>query len=266
LPATPAGLVLSLADKLDHVAGAFVAGKSPTGSEDPYGVRRAANGAIRLVIEQGAALDLRAAAMEITRPFFANDSDLPQAEIMKKLGEFLRGRVDSALDERGVPYDSREAALEARIVMGHATRPGWCDAADALARAQTLVALRGESHFAPLVVLFKRVSNILKAATEPLPGKVDAARLTEPAEQALLAALTTARATTEPLWEKRAYRDILLALLGMESAIHGFFDGVMVNAEDPAVRGNRLQLLAEVRDLFLRGWDLSKVVVEGEKS
>ena len=265
LPTTPAGLVLSLADKLDHVAGAFVAGKSPTGSEDPYGVRRAANGAIRLVIEQGAALDLRAAAMEITRPFFANDSDLPQAEIMKKLGEFLRGRVETALDERGVPYDSREAALEARIVMGNATRPGWCDAADALARAQTLVQLRGESHFAPLVVLFKRVANILKAATEPLPGKVDAARLTEPAEQALLAALEKARTTTEPLWEKRAYRDILLALLGMESAIHGFFDGVMVNAEDAAVRANRLQLLAEVRDLFLRGWDLSKVVVEGEK-
>ena len=266
LPASVAGLVLSLADKLDHVAGAFVAGKSPSGSEDPYGVRRAANGAVRVVLEHGSALDLRAAAMEITRPFFAADSDLPQAEIMKKLGEFLRGRVDYALEERGVAYDSREAALDARIVMSGVTRPGWCDAADALARAQTLAALRGEPHFAPLVALFKRVSNILKAATEPLPGTVDASRLTEPAEKALAAALANARTQTEPLWDKRAYHDILLALLGMESAIHGFFDGVMVNADDAAVRGNRLQLLAEVRDLFLRGWDLSKVVVPGDKS
>ncbi len=90
LPESDAGSLLSLADKLDHVAGAFVAGKIPSGSEDPYGVRRAANGAVRIVMDQARPLDLRAAAMEMTRPFFAADSDLPQAEIMKKLGEFLR--------------------------------------------------------------------------------------------------------------------------------------------------------------------------------
>ena len=266
LPASDAGALLSLADKLDHVAGAFVAGKSPSGSEDPYGVRRAGNGVVRILIEQERSLDLRAAAMEMTRTFFANDSDLPQAEIMKKLGEFWRGRVDSALEERNVTYDTREAALEARIVMGSATRPGWCDAADALARARVLGGTRGEPHFAPLVILYKRVANILKAATEPLPPALDRARLTEPAELALLAALDRAAQRTAPLWEKRDYAAILPALLEMESAIHGFFDGVMVNVEDAAVRGNRLKLLGDVRDQFVRGWDLSKVVVEGEKS
>lgn len=265
-PFSAAGAVLSLADKLDHVAGAFVAGKSPSGSEDPYGVRRAANGAIRILIERGWSLDLRAAGMEITRTFFANDPELSQAEIMKKLGEFLRSRVDTALEDRGLAYDVREAALEARILMGGAARPGWCDAADVLARARALEAFRGDPRFAPLVILFKRVSNILKAATDPLPPALDTARLVEANEQALLAATELARVRTAQLWDKRDYAAILPELLGMGDAIHGFFDKVMVNVEDAAIRQNRLRLLADVRELFLRGWDLSKAVVEGDKS
>jgi glycyl-tRNA synthetase beta chain len=265
-PFSAAGAVLALADKLDHVAGAFVAGKSPSGSEDPYGVRRAANGAIRILLERDASLDLRAAAMEVTRPFFAADPDLAQAEIMKKLGEFLRSRVDTALEERGLAYDVVDATLEARIRMDGAERPGWCDAADALARARALAAFRDDPRFAPLVILFKRVANILKAATEPLPPKLDAVRLLDAHEQALLAACELSRARTAGRWEKREYPAILPDLLGMERAIHAFFDHVMVNVEDAPTRLNRLKLLAEVRELFLRGWDLSRVVVEGEKA
>ena len=266
VPTSAAGAVLSLADKLDHVTGAFVAGKSPSGSEDPYGVRRAANGAVRILIERDWSLDLRAAAMEMTRTFFANDPELPQAEIIKKLGEFLRTRVDTALEDRGLAYDVREAALEARIVMGGATRPGWCDAADALARARALVAFRGDPRFAPLVILFKRVANILKAATDPLPAALDTARLVDAHEQALLAATERARVRTSELWEKGDYTAILPELLAMGEAIHGFFDKVMVNVDDVAVRQNRLKLLADVRELFLRGWDLSRAVVEGDKA
>ncbi len=266
VPTSAAGAVLSLADKLDHVTGAFVAGKSPSGSEDPYGVRRAANGAVRILIERDWSLDLRAAAMEMTRTFFANDPELPQAEIIKKLGEFLRTRVDTALEDRGLAYDVREAALEARIVMGGATRPGWCDAADALARARALEAFRGDPRFAPLVILFKRVANILKAATDPLPAALDTARLVDAHEQALLAATERARVRTSELWEKGDYTAILPELLAMGEAIHGFFDKVMVNVDDVAVRQNRLKLLADVRELFLRGWDLSRAVVEGDKA
>lgn len=266
LPVTDAGSLLSLADKLDHVAGAFVGGKVPSGSEDPYGVRRAGNGVIRILIEQNRHLDLRDASMEMTRTLFAADSDLPQAEIMKKLGEFWRGRVEVALDDRDIAYDTRDAALEAAVRPDDAprARPGWIDPADALARAQVLSAFRSDQRFEPLVILFKRVANILAKATEKLPDALDAARLTEPAEQELLAALEQARAATAPLWQKRAYEEILPVLLGMEHAIHSFFDRVLVNAEDPAVRVNRLRLLAEIRELFLRGWDLSKVVVAGE--
>jgi glycyl-tRNA synthetase beta chain len=267
LPATEAGVVLALADKLDHVAGAFVAGKVPSGSEDPYGVRRAANGVVRIAIERDLRLDLREATLQATAPFFAADMELPQAEIVRTLGEFWRGRVEAALEERGVPYDAREAALEARLVLDGVARgrPGWIDPGDCLERARTLTGFRGDARFEPLVILFKRVGNILKAAPETLPDALDRARLTEAAEHELLAALEAARGRTAPLWRERRYEKILPALLEMEQAIHGFFDRVLVNADDLPTRLNRLRLLTEVRELFVRGWDLSRVVVEGEK-
>jgi glycyl-tRNA synthetase beta chain len=265
LPGTDAGAILSLADKLDHVAGAFVGGKIPSGSEDPYGVRRAANGVVRVLIEQDRRLDLRDATMESTRILFAADPQLPHAEIVRKLGEFWRGRVAAALDERGVPYDARDAALEARTGGDAKARPGWIDPSDALRRAESLARFRGDPRFESLAILFKRVANILRAATETLPPSVDAARLVEPAERELLEALERARSATARLWEARDYDRVLPELLSMERAIHAFFDSVLVNAEDMATRLNRLRLLADVRESFVRGWDLSKVVVEGEK-
>jgi glycyl-tRNA synthetase beta chain len=267
LPDSDAGAILSLADKLDHVAGAFVAGKAPSGSEDPYGVRRAGNGAVRILIGQGRRLDLREATLQATAPFFAADPELPQAALVKQLGEFWRGRVEAALEQEGIAYDTRQAALEAHVQLdgpGRA-RPGWIDPCDCQARARVLGGFRDDPRFEPLVILFKRVGNILKAASEPLPEALDRARLGEVAERELLGAHERARERTAPLWQLGAYEDILPALLEMETTIHEFFDRVMVNVEDAATRLNRLRLLADVRELFLRGWDLSKVVVEGEK-
>jgi len=203
--------------------------------------------------------------MESTRILFANDPQLPHAGIMKQLGGFWRGRVETALDERSIAYDERDAAVEARVTISGVTRPGWTDPADCLRRARELQGFRADDRFESLVILFKRVSNILKAATEPLPASLDRAALVEPAERTLHSALLKAREATDPLWGRRAYGEILPALLEMEQSIHAFFDVVLVNAEDSRVRLNRLQLLDEVRDLFLRGWDLSRVVVEGER-
>lgn len=268
LPPSDSGIILSIADKLDHVTGAFVAGRAPSGSEDPYGVRRAGNGVVRVLVGSGRHLDLREATMQATAPFFAANSDLPQAALMKQLGEFWRGRVEAALEQEGVPYDMREASLEAQVQLDGSgrTRPGWIDPSDCLARAQVLSRFRDDRRFELLVILFKRVANILRAATEPLPLALDRARLSESAEAELLKALERGREQTAPLWQRRAYQEILPALLEMEQPIHGFFERVMVNVEDPPTRLNRLRLLAEVRELFLKGWDLSKVVVEGERS
>jgi glycyl-tRNA synthetase beta chain len=265
LPSTDVGAIVSLADKLDHVAGAFVAGKVPTGSEDPYGVRRAGNGVIRILMDQDRSLDLYAASMESTRILFANDPNLPHAAIMKQLGSFWRGRVETALDERGLAYDERDAAVESRAEIAGQPRSGWTDPADCLRRARELRAFRGDARFESLVILFKRVGNILKASTESLPESLDGSRLVEPAERELHDSWQRVREATLPLWSRRAYPEILGALLEMEQPIHRFFDEVLVNAEDPRLRLNRLRLLEEVRSLFLRGWDLSRVVVEGER-
>jgi glycyl-tRNA synthetase beta chain len=268
LPKTAAAAILSVADKLDQVAGVFVSGKTPSGSEDPYGARRSANGVLRILLEQERPLDLRDATMESTRLFFSANPDLPQADIVKKLGEFWRGRVWSIIaggeEARGEVFspDTVEASMEARVN----GRPGWADPFDCLVRTRVLNSFRSDPRFEPLVVLFKRVGNILKAATEKLPDSLDRGRLTEPAERELLAALDEVRSRTAPLWQERSYGQILPALLEMEQAIHDFFDRVMVNVEDLPTRVNRLRLLADVRELFVRGWDLSRVVVAGEKN
>ena len=144
-------------------------------------------------------------------------------------------------------------------------RPGWADPYDCLLRTRVLHRFRADARFLPLVILFKRVANILAKAPEKLPATLDRERLTEPAERALAEGLDRARTATDPLWEGRRYDAILPALLEMEQAIHAFFDDVMVNVEDLPTRVNRLRLLAEVRELFVRGWDLSRIVVEGEK-
>jgi glycyl-tRNA synthetase beta chain len=263
IPGTTAGILLSIADKLDHVAGAFVAGKPPSGSQDPYAVRRAANGVVRILIEKELHLDLQAAIEQAVAPFAATLSPARRAEINTALAAFWRDRVRSALEERGVRYDSCEAALEARL--DGADRPGWSNPVDCLRRGQVIDQFRDDPRFEPLAILFRRVANIVEKATETLPGRLNRERLVEPMEKNLAEALDLARDRTQPLWEKRDYEAVLPALLEMEETIHAFFDAVLVNAEDLPTRLNRLQLVSDVRTLFVRGWDLSKVVVEGER-
>jgi len=265
LPRTTAGTLLSLADKLDHVAGAFAAGKAPSGSQDPYGVRRAANGAVRILAERDLRADLAAMAAAALEPFAAAGVAVPDGAAAA-LAAFWRDRVRAALEEREVRYDSCEAARAADVRLDGREAPGWADPGDALARARAIEGFRGDERFEPLAILFKRVDNILAKATETLPERLDAARLAEPMEKELAAALARARERTEPLWGRRDYEAILPALLEMEGTIHGFFDAVLVNAEDMPTRLNRLRLLAEVRALFVRGWDLAKIVVEGERA
>jgi glycyl-tRNA synthetase beta chain len=173
--------------------------------------------------------------------------------------------IVAALEERGLPYDVRESALEAqRICDGAAKpRPGWTDPRDCLERAEVLLGFRNDTRFEPLVVLFRRVGNILKAATETLPGSLDRDRLAENAERELLGSLERANGSTRTLWDRRAYPEILPALLELEHPIHDFFDHVMVNVDDLPTRINRLQLLWPVRAIS-GGWDLSRIVVQGE--
>jgi len=258
LPSSPAGAALSIADRADTVVGAFLAGKIPSGSEDPYGVRRAANGVVRVLLNSGHALDLAALTKE-SLAIFARASEAkapganPIAGVEAKLAEFWAGRLTNALGERGYAYDEVAAALGGS--------EGGTDPLDVERRAAALKAWRANADFVPLVVGFKRVANILRAA-EDAPAGVSG-DLPDPNEAALFEAVERARREAEPLFAARDYGKVLGVLLSLRAPIDAFFEAVMVNAEDPAVRRRRLGLLATTRGLFDRGWDLSKVVVEG---
>jgi glycyl-tRNA synthetase beta chain len=249
LPASDAGAALSVADRADSAVGAFLAGKIPSGSEDPYGVRRAANGVVRVLLDQRRALDLRA----LTAQSLATFEQPAGAGVAAKLDEFWSGRIATALTERGYAYDEVAAALGAA--------GAGLDPADVARRADALKRRRGAADFVPLVIGFKRVANILKAATDAPAGV--AGDLPEPAEAALFTAVERAIRAAEPLFAARDYERVLDVLLALRAPIDAFFDAVMVNADDPAVRRRRLGLLATTRALFDRGWDLSRVVVEG---
>jgi glycyl-tRNA synthetase beta chain len=252
LPATDAGAALAIADRADSAAGAFLAGRIPSGSEDPYGVRRAANGVVRILLESGRSLDLGALTREALQAW-AEGGKTASPELAAKLDEFWAGRLANALGERGFAYDEAAAALSGS--------EGGADPVDVLKRAAALKAWRANADFVPLVIGYKRVANILRAATDA-PGGVTG-DLPDPHEAALFAAVHAAAAKADPLFAARDYEKVLEVLLSLRAPIDAFFDAVMVNADDPAVRRRRLGLLATVRALFDRGWDLSKVVVEG---
>jgi glycyl-tRNA synthetase beta chain len=252
LPKSDAGAILAIADRADTVAGAFLAGKIPSGSEDPYGVRRAANGVIRILLEQERSLDLRVLARE-TFSQYEQGRKARGTELETRLDEFWAGRLAFALGEKGLAYDEAAAALGGS--------EGGADPLDVLKRAQALKEWRANADFVPLVVGYKRVANILRAAKDA-PGGVTG-DLPDPHEAALFSAVHAASAQAEPLFAARDYGKVLGVLLALRGPIDTFFEKVMVNADDPAVRRRRLGLLATTRALFDRGWDLGKVVVEG---
>ncbi|MEP7028950.1 MAG: glycine--tRNA ligase subunit beta [Candidatus Eisenbacteria bacterium] len=253
LPTSAAGAALSIADRADTVAGAFLAGKIPSGSEDPYGVRRAANGVVRVLLDSGRALDLSLLTREALAVFARGRQATAPEGIEAKLAEFWAGRLTNALGERGYAYDEVAAALGGS--------EGGSDPTDVAKRAAALKAWRANVDFVPLVIGFKRVANILRAADDAPGGVVG--DLPDSNEAALSEAVVRASREAEPRFAARDYEKVLGVLLSLRAPIDTFFEQVMVNAEDPVVRRRRLGLLATTRALFDRGWDLSKVVVEG---
>jgi glycyl-tRNA synthetase beta chain len=237
------------------VAGYFLAGRIPSGSEDPYGVRRAANGVVRLLLEQRRSLDL----MQATERALAGFGGGASPEVVGALADFWRGRVELALGDRDVAYDEAATVLDAEL--------GFRDPLDALARAQALRAHRREASFQTLVIGYKRVANILRAEKDAPANAAAApggAAWGHPAEKNLAGALAAARDRAKGAYERRDYPAVLDVLLGMREAIDAFFTDVLINdPKDPHGRLRRLGLLNEVRALFGRGFDLSKIVVEG---
>lgn len=247
LPASRLGALLSIADKVDNIVATFLTGAIPTGSEDPFALRRQAAGIFAVIIERGLALDVRALVDHALHLFQA-----PDHEHAARLPGFFLERAAQALADRAIPYDIANAVLAA-----FGDRP-----LVALSSARSLIEFRSSPEFERLVVGQKRVANILKK--EQVTGEPDPALMKEPTERELWQAAGAVAPRLGAAVADRDFRAAFELLLGLRGVIDKFFDDVLVMDKDPAVRANRLNLLAFVRDLFGHVADLSRIVIEGE--
>ncbi len=245
-PSTRGGAVLALVDRLDTVCGCFSIGLIPTGSGDPFAVRRQGNGILKILLDHEINLSLKQIvgwSLEIL-----GDTS---AETATELGQFFEGRLRFLCEEMGFAYDSINGALAV----------GADDPLDAVERMRALQEMREEPDFLALATSFKRVMNILSKA-EPISEAPDVSRMTDPAEVALWRGYLEIRPRVESAGREHNYGEALRAMASLRAAVDAFFEQVLVMAEDPAVRRNRLALLGRLARLFLSVADISQVVIE----
>ncbi|MBL8503056.1 MAG: glycine--tRNA ligase subunit beta [Rhodocyclaceae bacterium] len=240
LPRNPAGLCVALADKLETLAGLFGIGQLPTGDKDPFALRRHALGVVRMLIERDLPLDLS---------WLFQAAQLADDKVAAQLADFIYERLAGSLREQGY------SALEVDAVVG--LRPQRLgDIPKRLAAVRAFAAL---PEAASLAAANKRVGNILKKVGVPVTAKIDAALLREAAEAALDAALAEVKPKADAAFERGDYAASLQSLAALRGPVDAFFDGVMVNVEDVALRTNRLGLLATLHAAMNRVADLSRL-------
>ncbi len=253
VPRTMEGSLLAMADKADTIAGMFGLGMEPTGSKDPFALRRAANGIVKILAETALPLTLRDVAEAAAEG---------KMELIGALLGFFRERLEFYLREtKGQAYDVVAAVLAA----------GFEEVRDAVARAAAVTAVRvasgtGSDDFAAVSAAFKRMKNILAQAREKgieVPAQVEDALLLEPEETALAERSSDLAGEVDALREAGEYQRALRAIAGLRPQVDAFFDAVMVMAPEPALRGNRLALLARVVGDFSRMADFSEIVTGG---
>jgi len=247
LPKTKAGALVGVADRLDSIAGCFGIGLIPTGSEDPYALRRAAMGFILTLAGQGLSVSLPALtqkALELLRDRISR----PQGEALSDILGFLRVRCEGIMVDRGIPADVATAVLHA----------SFDDVPRAFQRAQALAKAKKDPDFASLAVAFKRVANILPP---DFAGGVDEGRLQEEAERVLHRQVRTLQEEVSRLTDRGDYEAALRKIATLRPAVDRFFDDVLVMVEDASIRVNRFGLLAETASLFNRIADFRQIVV-----
>ncbi len=245
LPETLPGALVALADRIDTIVGCFGIGEVPTGTTDPFGLRRLTLGFLHIIEAKEFRLSLAELAGEAITLYGDKLTETRDDTVREVLG-FIRGRFVNDCVGRKLPQEAVEAAVAT----------GFDDVIDCRRRIDALVAMSRRPEFSLLAGTFKRVTNILKDHREP---SVDDALFQEAAERDLHAALVAVRDKTTPLVEAGAYTEALTEMLAMKDPIDRFFDDVMVMAEDNRLRANRLGLLAAVTELFLLVGDFSKM-------
>jgi glycyl-tRNA synthetase beta chain len=247
LPRSNTGLAVALADKLETLAGLFGVGQLPTGDKDPFALRRHALGVVRMLVERQLPLDidaLVAKAVETFGPLVADPGKTTGLVV-----DFMFDRLAVSLRDQGFAAQEIDAVLSRRGSRVH-------EVPRALAAVKAFAAL---PEAASLAAANKRVGNILNKSEGAVGTTTDPARFVEPQEQALFEALRAADAPSLAAFEKGDYTASLQALAVLKAPVDAFFDAVMVNAEDPALRANRLALLASLHAAMNRVADLSKL-------
>jgi len=244
LPATQTGSVLAVADKLDTLVGIFGIGMLPTGSKDPYALRRAALGILRILIEKQLDLDL----VEAVRFSIGQFGNQIKAEgLADQVLDFIFDRLRARYEDEGV-----EVACYLSV---RAVKPG--SALDFDQRVQAVQAFRNLPEAGALAAANKRVSNLLNTFEAKLPDTVEPRYFDNATEFSLYSALQQAEQAVQPLAAARQYRETLERLAHLRGPVDAFFEAVLVNAEDASVRANRYALLARLRGLFLGVADIS---------
>lgn len=246
LPESPCGRALAIAEKLDTLVGIFAIGQRPSGVKDPYALRRAAIGLLRILIETPLALDLKELLDFTAEELRAKvDAGSAAGEVLEYCMERLRGYYQ----EQGIGVDVVEAVLATG-----ATVPSDIDR-----RIHAVQAFRGLPEAEALTAANKRIRNILRKSEEEIPTRVETTGLQDEAERRLAERVQTMRAAIRPLLEGQDYEGVLKALASLRVEVDAFFDQVMVMVEDPAVRRNRLALLGSLEGLFLGVADISRL-------
>ena len=246
LPRNDIGVVVALADKMETLIGLFHIGQVPTGDKDPFALRRHALGVIRMLIEKDLTLSFFELLEAAFKPFqFVEGTADAVAGVMA----FIYDRLAGALREQGYSAQEVDAVL--------ALRPQYLN--EVVKRLAAVRAFAALPEAESLAAANKRVGNILKKVEGEVAAKVDAGLLKETAEATLNNALTTVKPQADAAFERGDYAASLQALAALKTPVDAFFDGVMVNAEDPALRNNRLGLLATLHQAMNRVADLSKL-------
>ncbi|MEH0875302.1 glycine--tRNA ligase subunit beta [Pectobacterium cacticida] len=244
LPSSAVSCALAIADKMDTLAGIFGIGQHPKGDKDPFALRRAALGVLRIIVEKRLPLDLQTLTEEAVRLYGAK---LTNAKVVDDVIDFMLGRFRAWYQEEGHSVDTIQAVLARRP-----TRP-----ADFDARVKAVSHFRSLDAATALAAANKRVSNILAKSSDVLNESVDASVLKESAEITLATHLVVLRDKLTPLFAEGRYQEALVELASLREPVDAFFDQVMVMSEDASVRANRLTLLSQLRELFLQVADIS---------
>ena len=261
-PATVEGAVLSIADKADSIAGMFALGLIPSGSKDPFALRRQANGMVKTIAEHKLPLRLSEIMADARVRYQGSEAEKKFSTVAysDSVRSFFRERLEFYLkDARGYGYDVVSAVLAVDCD----------DVVDAGARAEAVSKVRGSGDFESISIAFKRMKNILRQAAEKnivIAMRVDPADLQEESEKELAALIPQTVATVEKQRAARDYEGALLEIAKLRPAIDKFFDKVMVMVDDDHLRANRLALLQSVVKEFSTIADFSEIVTEGKES